>query len=160
MEYPTFITGGILEPWLTRWPFAGVRVVEIVTIHEFGHQYWYGMVGSNEFEESWLDEGLNTDSEYRTTALFYGPRDLAVLPGGAGFDQISVAHNEYIHLSNLDPIHSCAWCFANVASYGVNSYMKVGLFMAQLRHDLGAETFARAQRAYFQEWSFRHPSTS
>ncbi len=42
----------------------------------------------------------------------------------------------------------------------MNSYPKVGLFMAQLKNDLGADTFARAQRAYFQEWSFRHPSTS
>jgi len=38
--------------------------------------------------------------------------------------------------------------------------MKVGLFMSQLRNDLGADVFARAQRAYFQQWSFRHPSTA
>jgi hypothetical protein len=38
--------------------------------------------------------------------------------------------------------------------------MKVGLFLAQLRNDLGVETFARAQRAYFEQWSFRHPTTS
>lgn len=160
MEYPTFITGGIVQSWLSRWPFTRVRAIEIVTIHEFGHQYWYGMVGSNEFEESWLDEGLNTDSEYRTMALFYGPRDVAAFPGGLGMDEVSLAHGQYAHLPNLDPIHACAWCFANGASYGTNSYPKVGLFMAQLRQDLGPETFARAQRAYFQQWSFRHPSTS
>ncbi len=159
MEYPTFITGGFDPAWLLRWPFAGVLSTEVVTIHEFGHQYWYGMVGSNEFEESWLDEGLNTDSEYRTMALFYGPRDAVRLPGGIGMDEMSFAHANYTHLPNLDPIHACAWCFADGASYGSNSYPKVGLFMAQLRHDLGPETFARAQRAYFQEWSFRHPDT-
>jgi hypothetical protein len=38
--------------------------------------------------------------------------------------------------------------------------MKVGLFMAQLRNDIGVEAFTRAQRAYFQQWSFRHPTTS
>ena len=37
-----------------------------VTIHEAGHQWWYGMVGSNEFEHAWMDEGLNTFSEART----------------------------------------------------------------------------------------------
>jgi len=62
-------------------------------------------------------------------------------------------------LKNLDPIHTCAWCFASEGSYAVNSYPKVGLFMAQLKHDLGADVFTRAQRAYFQEWSFRHPDT-
>jgi hypothetical protein len=158
MEYPTFITGGDFSIPL-RWPFDRVRLIEDVTIHEFGHQYWYGMVGSNEFEESWLDEGLNTDSEYRAMRLAYGPRE-AELPGGIGFDLLSLAHASYAALSNLDPIRRFAWTYASGNHYGVNSYRKVGLFLAQLKRDLGAQTFARAQRAYFQEWSFRHPSTT
>ncbi|HEY1249783.1 MAG TPA: M1 family metallopeptidase [Thermoanaerobaculia bacterium] len=160
MEYPTFITGGEANAWMTRWPFERARLVEIVTVHEYGHQYWYGMVGSNEFEESWLDEGLNDDSEHRAMALAYGPRDTAEFPGGVGADSLSIAHSEYNFVSNLDPIRRCAWCFASGASYNVNSYPKVGLLMAQLKNDLGTQTFSRAQRAYFQEWSFRHPTTS
>ena len=157
MEYPTFITGGTFGIPL-RWPFERVRAVEDVTIHEFGHQYWYGMVGSNEFEEPWLDEGINTDSEYRAMSLAYGPRE-AQIPGGVGFDLPSVAHAQYAWLSNLDPIRRLAWGFASGNHYGVNSYEKVGLFLAQLKQDLGARDFARAERAYFQEWAFRHPST-
>ncbi len=158
MEYPTFITGMAPRLLLSR-PFHRVRFVEDVNIHEFGHQYWYGMVGSNEFEESWLDEGINTDSEFRAMQLAYGPRP-AQLPGGIGFDMDSYAHGEYASLPNLDPIRRFAWGYFSGGSYGVNSYLKVGLFLTQLRHDLGVETFARAQREYFQEWSFRHPSTS
>ncbi len=138
MEYPTFITGGEADAWLTRWPFDKVRGVEIVTLHEFGHQYWYGMVGSNEFEESWLDEGLNTDSEYRAMGMAYGPRDTAQFPGGVGTDAYSLAHAEYRHLTNLDPIHALRVVLrVRQSSYVVNSYPKVGLFMAQLKHDLG-----------------------
>src|SRR4030095_1875630 len=118
------------------------------------------MVGSSEFEESWLDEGLNDDSEHRTMTMAYGPRDTIQLPGGFGVDSISLAHAQYTHLDNLDPIRKCAWCFFSGASYGINSYYKVGLFMAQLKNDLGARAFSRAQRAYFQTWSFRHPTTS
>ena len=161
MEYPTFVTGGLAESVLTRWPLSKVRGIEVVTIHEIGHQWWYGMVGSNEFEESWLDEGLNDDAEARAMELAYGGRDLIQLPGGIGLDSISYRHGLYARLPNLDPIvRGCAWCYASGQSYGVNSYMKVGLFMAQLKNDLGAETFARAQRAFFDEWSFRHPSTA
>jgi hypothetical protein len=159
MEYPTFITGGSFFVPL-HWPFERVRAIEDVTIHEFGHQYWYGMVGSNEFEESWLDEGLNTDSEYRAMRLAYGARDVIQLPGGIGLDLPSLAHGGYAGLTNLDPIRRFAWAYASGNHYGINSYMKVGLFLAQLKQDLGARTFARAQRAYFQEWSFRHPSTT
>ncbi len=160
MEYPTLVTGGFADAELTRWPLAKVRLVEVVVIHEIGHQWWYGMVGSNEFEESWLDEGLNDDSEARAMELAYGGRDLIQLPGGIGLDSISYRRFLYTKLPNLDPILRCAWCYASGNSYGTNSYMKVGLFMAQLRNDLGAETFARAQRAFFDEWSFRHPTTS
>ena len=50
---------------------------EAVIVHEVGHQWWYGMVASNEFEESWLDEGFNTYSTGKVLAAAYG-RD--VLP--------------------------------------------------------------------------------
>jgi peptidase M1-like protein len=159
MEYPTFYTGEGAEPFLTRWPLDKVRLIELVTFHEYGHQYWYGIVGSNEFEEAWLDEGLTDDAERRAMSLAYGPRDTAKFPGGIGFDSLSLAHVQYTLVPNLDPIHRCAWCYASRATYGVNSYAKVGLLMTQLRNDLGAEAFSRSLRAFFQEWKFRHPST-
>ena len=93
-------------------------------------------------------------------AMAYGPRDVAVFPGGVGVDSLSLRHAAYIRLPNLDPIRRCAWCFASGASYGINSYMKVGLFMAQLKSDLGPRAFTRAQREYFRRWSFRHPGTN
>ena len=46
---------------------------ESVTVHEAGHQFWYGLVGTNEFEEAWLDEGLNDYHEAKAIELFYGP---------------------------------------------------------------------------------------
>jgi hypothetical protein len=91
--------------------------------------------------------------------MAYGPHPLD-LPGGLGADMYSLAHAQYAALPNLDPIRHFAWNYFSGNSYGTNSYPKVGLFLAQMRNDLGVETFARAQRAYFQEWSFRHPSTS
>jgi hypothetical protein len=68
MEYPTFIT---LET--SFWPPAHGLSPEAVTFHEFGHQYWFGLVGSNESEESWLDEGLNTYSEGKLIDTIHGP---------------------------------------------------------------------------------------
>ncbi len=68
MEYPTLITAG------TRWLAPSWRhEPESVTVHEFGHQYWYGLVASNEFEEAWLDEGLTTYSTGRVLEKAYGP---------------------------------------------------------------------------------------
>ena len=39
-----------------------VTTPEGVTVHEAGHQFWYGIVGNNEFEHAWMDEGFNTFS--------------------------------------------------------------------------------------------------
>ncbi len=68
MEYPTLITAG------TRWllprevTYSGP---EEVVIHEAGHQWWYGIVGNNEFEDAWLDEGINTFATARAMEQDY-----------------------------------------------------------------------------------------
>jgi hypothetical protein len=77
MEYPTLFTCG------TRlFTEREMHRPESVTVHEAGHQFWYGLVGNNEFEAAWLDEGFNsyTDSE----ALFrhYGPSRAATWYSG------------------------------------------------------------------------------
>ncbi len=78
MEYPTLITAGanVVAPGRRQSP-------ESVTIHEFGHQYWYGMVATNEFEEAFLDEGFNTYSTGKVLEKVYGPNHETVelLPG-------------------------------------------------------------------------------
>ncbi|TDI29855.1 MAG: M1 family peptidase [Acidobacteria bacterium] len=69
MEYPTLITIG------SNWQAPAARLSpERVTIHEFGHQYWYGLVASNEFEEAWLDEGITTYTTGRVLDREYGQR--------------------------------------------------------------------------------------
>jgi hypothetical protein len=69
MEYPTLLTGGanVLAPPALQSP-------EGVTIHETGHQFWYGLVGNNEFEEAWLDEGFNSYHDEKAAQLALGAR--------------------------------------------------------------------------------------
>ncbi|MCK7537725.1 MAG: hypothetical protein MZV63_45620 [Marinilabiliales bacterium] len=47
-------------------------MAEMVTIHEFGHAYFMGILASNEFEEPWLDEGVNSYWEQRIVDAYYG----------------------------------------------------------------------------------------
>ena len=44
----------------------------MVTVHEFGHAYFMGILASNEFEEPWLDEGVNSYWEERIMDNYYG----------------------------------------------------------------------------------------
>jgi hypothetical protein len=69
MEYPTLFLGE--SSFMTPPAF---QTFEETLIHEFGHQYWYGIVASNEFEESWLDEGFVSYSTARVMDEIYGPR--------------------------------------------------------------------------------------
>jgi hypothetical protein len=67
MEYPTLFTGG--SRMFTK---PAMQTPESVVVHECGHQFWYGLVGNNEFEAAWLDEGFNTFSQNDALALRYG----------------------------------------------------------------------------------------
>ena len=67
------------SPPAARWLAPrGVTQPESVTIHEAGHQLWYGIVGSNEFEHAWMDEGLNTFSTARAIEAGVQPNYLAL----------------------------------------------------------------------------------
>ena len=68
MEYPTLFTGGasVFSPRALQSP-------ESVTIHECGHQFWYLLVGTNEFEEAWLDEGFNSYHDEKAAQIALGP---------------------------------------------------------------------------------------
>lgn len=67
MEYPTLFTCG--TSMFTR-PDSGSP--ESVTVHECGHQFWYGLVGNDEVSSAWLDEGFNSFGDTEVQQLVYG----------------------------------------------------------------------------------------
>lgn len=163
MEYPTLITMG--TTW--RQP-AQSRQPEGVTIHEFGHQYWYGMVASNEFEESWLDEGFNTYSTGLVLDRVHSPiveylefnhlfLDVNRLTRIQPYTPLQKARESLIQNNGSDSVVRNAWEYKNRSSYGANSYRKAVALLRQLESELGADTFARAMRIYFQRFQFKHP---
>ena len=76
MEYPTLFTVG------TRWLMPREDTyVEDTVVHEAGHQWWYGMVATNEFEDAWMDEGINQYANARVDGrgISRRPRGAAIL---------------------------------------------------------------------------------
>lgn len=71
MEYPMLFTISMGTPVFLDWMHAHTENPVGVTIHEFSHQYWYGMIASNEFEEAWLDEGFTTYMTYKVMNEFF-----------------------------------------------------------------------------------------
>ncbi|MCZ6596725.1 MAG: M1 family metallopeptidase [Planctomycetota bacterium] len=68
MEYPTLFTCGT-----KLFTTEDMYRPESVTVHEAGHQFWYGLVGNNEFEAAWLDEGFNSYTDSEALLREYGP---------------------------------------------------------------------------------------
>ncbi len=68
MEYPRLFTGGVRKGNHPR-----TLSPEGITVHEFGHQFWYGLVGNDEFHHAWIDEGFTTYSTARVMEASWEP---------------------------------------------------------------------------------------
>jgi len=154
MEYPTLFTtmGFSFLP-------EGIYLPEMVTIHEFGHGYWYGIVASNEFEEPWLDEGINSYSEAKAMAKYYGEEGSMINWAGIKLSDILLQRFQVAAVSKLDPILKKSWEFYSGGSYGVNSYQKASITLLTLENYLGEEVMAEVTRTYYDRWKFKHPKT-
>ena len=163
MEYPTFITAG------TSWRLAPEsKMLEEVTVHEFGHQFWMQLVATNEFEESPLDEGFNTYSTSLIMDKVYG--GMGQLPLKLfGINLSNVFHlptlkdlsmNRGAFLSSPadDDLLRKSWQYYNSQSYGINSYMRMGVALDTLERVIGHDTMARLMRTYHQRYRFHHPT--
>jgi hypothetical protein len=89
MEYPTLFTAGS-----RLFTSPEMHSPEGVTVHEAGHQFWYGLVGNNEFEAAWLDEGFNSYADSEVLALVYGPERAATRYAGLPVWGVPVASLE------------------------------------------------------------------
>ncbi len=153
MEYPTLFTAD------TVWRFPrGLRFPEMVTEHEFGHQYWYGMVATNEFEEAWLDEGINSYTEVKILDSLYG-QDTSMMDmlGGTMGDRRMQWQGMSANADN-DPLVRHAWQFMNGGSYGAVTYGKTACVLLTLEDLIGEDTLRNALHTYFMRYRFTHPT--
>ncbi|HET9371244.1 MAG TPA: M1 family metallopeptidase, partial [Vicinamibacterales bacterium] len=164
MEYPTLVSAG------TRY-FPPPRSLdpEDVVVHEVGHQFWYGVVATNEFEDAWMDEGLTTYSTARVLAEAF--------PNGF------TATRTYFGGLVTWPFDDSPWSrdvdgnrltgFRRVASWevpsrpswqywpgtaGATTYNKTALWLATLERHLGWPTMQKILATYYARGAFRHPT--
>jgi hypothetical protein len=162
MEYPTLFTAG------TRWLApAGVTTPEGVTVHEAGHQFWYGIVGNNEFEDAWMDEGFNTFSTARAVAQVYDPNYLALRYFGGFvpwvFKDIALSRETegnrlagYRRDAKSDAQSTPT--FRYFASTGGSiTYNKTALWLNTMERWLGWPALQRIMSTHFERWKFKHP---
>ena len=145
--------------------------LETVIVHEVGHNWFYGILGSNERENAWMDEGINSFNETRYLLTKYGENeDISLLLGGENnlskrFELDDFQYKWIDELSYLAPARFGAdqpiQCHSNSLTqlnYGAIVYKKTAAAFAMLQSHLGTERFDAAMQLYFDTWKFRHPS--
>lgn len=161
MEYPTLITTGTLpNTGLVQW-LESLRWLEVVTFHEFAHQYCQSMVATNEFEEPWLDEGLTSYLEHRMLeayARYENPGPSMGYLLGFPIQSLDYHRNSYLHNPRDGTVTGKAWEIPR-SQYQTMVYSKPVLTLITLERMLGQESMDRILQSYFNRWKFRHPTT-
>lgn len=162
MEYPTFFTASGMADASPG--TLAEYALDFVTIHEFGHGYFYGLLASNEFEEPFLDEGMNEFWDQRmlrarqqrlplTTPLL---KKLGIGTTADVFD------SERVRAGLGDPpdgLGHNSWQRFSSGSYGT-VYARTATLMRDIEAQIGQDKLEQAFKLYYQRWKFRHPSTA
>jgi hypothetical protein len=155
MEYPTLVT----TAGDTVFARPGVRIPEFVTIHEVGHNWFQGMLASNEAEEAWLDEGVNEWADAHVMDTLYGATGSAIDWMGWQAEATQLRRAIATDPSSLpSPIATAAYAFVDSANYGESSYNTTLRALATLEQHVGSLKFAAAMKTYAKTWAFRHPT--
>lgn len=158
MEYPNVTVIGST---------SSAQQLEVVIVHEVGHNWFYGQLGSNERDHAWMDEGLNTLNELRYIQTKY-PKNQQLSDMMMGMaDKVHLEHLSHHDMSDLSYQMSASYGIDqpielpsdeyNQLNYGAIVYAKTGLVFTYLRDYLGDEEFDKAMRYYYSQWEFKHP---
>jgi len=162
MEYPTIFTAG------TRWLMPREDTyVEDSLVHETGHQWWYGMVATNEFEDAWMDEGINQYANARVDAEdFPSGREVARFFGGfvpwvlddVPWDRLTSGEyiGDYRSSPTVDVQATPSFRYWPLTSAPI-TYSKPALWLHTLERALGFPVVQQILSTFFDRWKFRHP---
>ena len=161
--------GGMEYPNITVIGRSGdSKSLETVIVHEVGHNWYYGILGSNERDNAWMDEGLNTYIEIRYMQEKYPNgyenKEEKIKERGISIN-IPIEEKELQHVTyqfnasrNYDqPLKMGSKDFTQM-NYGAMVYSKTGIGFHYLKSYLGEEVFDDCMNEYFNQWKFKHPS--
>ncbi|CAN5786271.1 M1 family metallopeptidase [soil metagenome] len=155
MEYPTLVT----TAGDTVFARPGLRLPEYVTVHEVGHNWFQGMLASNEAIEAWLDEGVNEWADGNVMDELYGARTSGI--DWMGWQaQVAALRRAWAGdpSSVPSPIASAAYAFVDFNGYGEATYATTARALSTLEQTVGPTKFAAAMKVYAQTWAFKHPT--
>ena len=155
MEYPmiTLITS----------PDADEERMDGVITHEVGHNWFYGILASNERDHAWMDEGINTYFQFRYEAEKYkansvfGPNLPTELKSQSVKEFQTAIYNALSEIPMEDAIETPSADFKDKDIYGTVVYLKTAVWMYIVELSVGSENVDKVIQSYFKDWKFKHP---
>lgn len=126
-----------------------------IVIHEAAHQWWYSVVGNNQIDEAWLDEGLATFSEYIFHKKFYNDNS------DSKFFTTFIENNYISKKSNIEneiilkPIYQ----FKNRSEYSAIIYKKSAMFLYELEKKYGEKVVIDILKQYYDKYKYMNATT-
>jgi hypothetical protein len=153
MEYPQLIQMGqySFNPDINYKDTSNYIPFEIeATVHEIGHQWWFSIVGNNEFQEPFLDESLTVYS-----TAYYFEKQYGKLSSESAFSQFRL--NFYPEKSEgAMPINTSVNKFSSWSDYSMTIYRKGPLVFEDLRQRVGEEKFLEILKNYFNSFKYKN----
>ena len=143
MEYPGIVFCSYLSTGADLWG---------VVDHEFGHNWFPMVVGTNERKYAWMDEGFNTFINGLSTAAF-NKGEFNSFSYFGGEEMLKFTFND-----KMDPLYTRPDEITEF-NLGTAAYDKPSQMLNALRNlVLGPERFDAAFRLYIQNWAYKHPT--
>ncbi len=157
MEYPSLV---MMDP------AAGVpltHALEYVTVHEVGHNWFYGALANNELDQPWLDEGFEeyftlcyAEQTYKNGTIFDIPRSASLFLNLPYRWTHEIDYRLLPPTIRSKPVSLPAYQFADEQEYRAIAYSKGALFLERLHNFVGDSTFNQIMRSYYSEYKFKH----
>jgi hypothetical protein len=142
-----------------------INALEVAVMHEVGHNWFYGMLGSNERKEGYLDEGVNTFLELKYMEHFHGFNNFTkfeqltkvdVLEDIGEWHILNLNYGNIVSSKTDLPMNLRTEEYTGENCGGIQ-YHKAALMLMALEWILGPEPFWQGMRSYFNEWTGKHP---
>ncbi len=155
MEYPGLVFIG---------PYQGEgrdHDAQNTMMHEIGHQWYPMMIGTNETDYGYMDEGLNTFITTLAQEAYYGRYNNSYDPGGQYNDDERTSNYRWAWevdaSGNSEPAETKADLFLNYHTYAAATYGMTNNIFFMLRYTMGDSAFGHFLHAYYDRWHFGHP---
>ena len=147
MEYPNLV---MISDSLEKYDDYCITI-----IHEIAHQWWYGVVGNNEFEHGWLDESL---AEYSVVVFYENnpeyeiKRDVCIKNAITSyclfvdvykdvFDEVDTSMNRKLDQFDTEP------------EYVYAAYVRGMIMFDDVRNLIGDKKFFDSLKKYYSQYS-------